>query len=132
MSEVPDGIGLLESRMNEMFAKADKFNEMTRHLKTMSILELMTRVDALEDKTSRASIFKRGNCSTGSVAQTKERTEGLDNAQLTIVQIVSELSEDFRESFRMVRAESITMMKEDTLALLTQNYDIIIEEFKFG
>ena len=74
--------------MNEMSTKADMFNEMARHLKTMSILELMIRVEALKDKATRASIFERGDCSTGSVARTEERVEGLDNAQLAIVQIV--------------------------------------------
>ena len=41
MSEIPDRMGLLESRMNEMSAKANRFNEMACHLETMSILELM-------------------------------------------------------------------------------------------
>ena len=59
MSEILDGMGLPESRMNEMSAKADRFNEMARHLETMHILELMTRVEALGDKATRASIFER-------------------------------------------------------------------------
>ena len=109
MSEIPDGMGLLESHMNEMSAKANRFNEMAHHLKTMPILELMTRVEALEDKATRASIFERGDCLTGSVDWTKERAEGLDNAQLAIVQMVSELSKDFRESLRMVRAEVVDL-----------------------
>ena len=105
MSEIPDEMGLLESRMNEMSAKSDRFNEKARHLETMSILELMTRVEALEDKATRASIFERGDFSTGSVARMEEYVEGLYNAQLAIVQMVSDLSEDFRESLRMARAK---------------------------
>ena len=41
----------------------------------------------------------------GSTTRMEERVEGLDNAQLAIVQMVSDLSKDFRESLRMVRAE---------------------------
>ena len=82
---------------------------MARHLETTPILELITRVETLEDKATRASIFERGDCSTGSVARTAERTEGLDNAQLAIIQMVSKLSEDFRESLRMVRAEVVRL-----------------------
>ena len=50
MSEVPDRMGLLESRMNEIFAKADKIDEMVGHLEAMPVRQLMFRVEALEDK----------------------------------------------------------------------------------
>ena len=50
LSEVPNGIRLLEFRMNEIVAKGDRIDEMVGHLETMSIRELMVRVKALEVK----------------------------------------------------------------------------------
>ena len=62
MSEVPDGMMLLLSHMNEIAAKADRFNEMVGCLEAMPVRKLMTRVEALGDKATRAGGFKRGDC----------------------------------------------------------------------
>ena len=75
----------------------------------MHVHKLMTRVEALEDKATRAGGFEHGDCSTSSVARTKERTEGLENAQLVIVQMVSDLSDDLKEALGVVRAEVVDL-----------------------
>ena len=105
MSEVLDGMELLESRMNDIATKADKFIEKAGRLETMHVRELMTTVEALEDKATRAGSFERGDCSMGSVARTEERMEGLENTQLAIIKMVSDLSDDLKEALGVVRIE---------------------------
>ena len=61
MSEVPDRMGLLKSRMNKIVAKADRNDEMAGHLESMPIRELMIWAEALEDKIITSGGFKRRN-----------------------------------------------------------------------
>ena len=88
LSEVPNGMSLLESRMNKIAAKADRINEMTDHIEAMSAYELMVTVETLKDKVTIAGGFDRGDNSMSSVAQMEECIEGLDNAQQDIIQMV--------------------------------------------
>ena len=92
MSEVPNGMKLLESRMNEIIAKADRINEMTSHLEEMFVCELMIRVEALEDKATTTGSFKHRDSSTAFAARMEESIEGLNNAQQAIIQMVSKMS----------------------------------------
>ncbi|KAG7029886.1 hypothetical protein SDJN02_08229, partial [Cucurbita argyrosperma subsp. argyrosperma] len=65
MSEVPDGMGLLDSRMNEISAKADRINEMAGRLEAMPVRELMTRVEVLEDEATTVGGFEHRDSLTG-------------------------------------------------------------------
>ena len=80
MSEVPNRMGLLESRMNEITTKAGMIDEMTSRLEVMPIRELMTRVEALEKKATIVGGFECRDSSMGCVARMEERVKGLDNA----------------------------------------------------
>lgn len=61
ISEVLDGIWLLESRINEIVTKSKMIDEMTGPLKAMSPRELMVWVEFLEDKITTTSDFEYWN-----------------------------------------------------------------------
>ena len=89
MSEVPNGIGLLVSCMNEIVVKTNKIDKMAGHLKAMPVVELMIGVKALEDKDTTTGGFECRNSSMAFIAQTEELIDSLDNAQQVMVQMIS-------------------------------------------
>lgn len=105
MNEVPDEMGILESRMNEIAIKAYRLNEMTDRLEAMPTHELIIRVETLENKATTDGDFKCRDSSTGSVAQMEAQVEGLNKAQQLIVQMVLKMYEDLRTTQGAVRAE---------------------------
>ena len=122
MSEVLDGMGLLESHMTEIAAKVDRIDEMAGHLEEMPVRELMSSVEALEDKATTSGGFEHRNSSTGSVARMEERIEGLDDAQQAIVKMVSNLSEDLRATLVVVRAEVADLSAKLNLTMRAVGY----------
>ena len=84
LSDVLDGMGLLESHMNKISTKVDKIDKMAGRLEAMSVHELMVRDEALEDKATTVVGFEREDSSLGSIAQMKECIKGLDSAQQAI------------------------------------------------
>ena len=79
LSEVPNEMGLLESRMNEIVAKADRIDEMAGRIEAILVHKLMVRVEALENKPITVDCFEHGDSSMGSVAQMEKCIKNLDN-----------------------------------------------------
>lgn len=77
MSEAPEAMSHLESPMNEIAAKTNMIDEMAGCLKAMSVSELMSRVEALKEKTTIASGFKCRDSSMDSGARIEEHVVGL-------------------------------------------------------
>lgn len=68
---------------------------------------LMLRVETLETKTMRLSSFECRDSSSGLVAHVEERVEELDSSQKAIIQMVIDLSEDFRAALDVVGIEIV-------------------------
>ena len=75
---------LLESRMNEIAAKADRMDEMASCLEAMPVCKLMNMVEVLEDKATTVGGFESRDSSTGSIVRVEEHVEGLNNVQQAI------------------------------------------------
>lgn len=65
----------------------------------------MSRVKTLKTKATRPNSFERGENSSGSVSHMEERVEKLDSSQKAIIQMVTDLSEDFRAALDDIRTE---------------------------
>jgi len=105
LREVPDALRFLETRVQEISEKADGIDAVAGRLDGMPVKELMLRVETLETKAARPSSFERGDSSSNSVAHMEERVEELDSSQKAIIQMVTDLSEDFRAALDVVRTE---------------------------
>ncbi|KAA0055407.1 uncharacterized protein E5676_scaffold1428G00300 [Cucumis melo var. makuwa] len=94
--EVPDSIRFLESRLEEIAEKNDMIDPVAGRVEGLSIQELLARVDTLEGTVGRTGSHERGDSSTGSVAHIEERVQELDNSQKTLLEMINDMSEDFR------------------------------------
>ncbi|TYJ96653.1 9-cis-epoxycarotenoid dioxygenase NCED6 [Cucumis melo var. makuwa] len=132
--EVPDSIRYLESRVDEIFEKADTIDAVAGRVEGLPIQDLLARVDALEENTNarRTINYERGESSSGFAAHMEERVSELDSAQKTLLEMINDMSEDFRVTLDVVRNEiadvnarlSLTM---DAKAL--ENYFFDLEQY---
>ncbi|KAA0033369.1 9-cis-epoxycarotenoid dioxygenase NCED6 [Cucumis melo var. makuwa] len=132
--EVPDSIRYLESRVDEIFEKADTIDAVAGRVEGLPIQDLLARVDALEENTNarRTINYERGESSSGFAAHMEERVSELDSAQKTLLEMINGMSEDFRVTLDVVRNEiadvnarlSLTM---DAKAL--ENYFFDLEQY---
>ncbi|KAA0045427.1 uncharacterized protein E6C27_scaffold294G00240 [Cucumis melo var. makuwa] len=105
--EVLDSIRCLESRVDEIFEKADTINAVAGRVEGLPIQELLARVDALEENTNarRTINYERGESSSDFAAHMEERVSELDSAQKTLLEMINDMSEDFRVTLDVVRNE---------------------------
>ncbi|KAA0064070.1 uncharacterized protein E5676_scaffold111G001630 [Cucumis melo var. makuwa] len=105
--EVPDSISYLESRLNEIFEKTNTIDAVVGRVEGFPIQELMARVDVLETNINigRTVNYERGDSSTGSVAHIEERVQELDSSQKTLLEMINDMSEDFRATLDVIRNE---------------------------
>ncbi|KAA0060490.1 uncharacterized protein E6C27_scaffold22G003260 [Cucumis melo var. makuwa] len=105
--EVPDSIRYLESRVDEISEKANMIDAVAGRVEGLPIQELLARVDALEENTNarRTINYERGKRSSGFAAHMEERVGELDNAQKTLLEMINDMSEDFRVTLDVVRNE---------------------------
>ncbi|KAA0057594.1 uncharacterized protein E6C27_scaffold497G00710 [Cucumis melo var. makuwa] len=105
--EVPDSIRYLESRVDEISEKANMIDAVAGRVEGLPIQELLARVDALEENTNarRTINYERGESSSGFAAHMEERVDELDNAQKTLLEMINDMSEDFRVTLDVVRNE---------------------------
>ena len=95
--------------MNEIIAKVNMIEEMVGHLEAMSVSKLMVRVKALKDKATTVGGFEREDSLLGSIARMEKHIKCLENAQKSIVQMVSEISENFGATLGVVRVEVVDL-----------------------
>ncbi|KAA0062696.1 uncharacterized protein E5676_scaffold132G00060 [Cucumis melo var. makuwa] len=85
--EVPDSILFLESRLEEFFEKADTIDAVVGRVEGLPIQELLARVDTLE--------------------HLEEHVNELHSSQKTLLEMINDMSEDFRATLDVVRNEII-------------------------
>ncbi|KAA0049873.1 senescence-specific cysteine protease sag39 [Cucumis melo var. makuwa] len=105
--ELLDSIRYLESRLEEISEKAGTTDTIAGCVEGLPIQELLARVDTLETNTNvrRTVNYERGNSLSGFAAHMKERVSEPDNSQKTLLEMINEISEDFRATLDVVRNE---------------------------
>ncbi|TYK31693.1 uncharacterized protein E5676_scaffold398G00590 [Cucumis melo var. makuwa] len=103
--EVPDSIRFLESHLEEIAEKTDMIDVVASRVEGLPIQELLARVDTLEETVGRTGSHKRGDSSRDSVAYIEERVQELDSSQKTLLEMINDMSEDFRATLNVVRNE---------------------------
>ncbi|KAA0037958.1 hypothetical protein E6C27_scaffold36G001400 [Cucumis melo var. makuwa] len=103
--EVPDSIHFLVSHLEEIFEKANTIDVMTGRVEELSIQELLARVDSLEVNVGRIGNYERGDSLSGSVTHIEECVNELDSFQKTLLDMINDMSEDFRATLDVVRNE---------------------------
>ncbi|KAA0050696.1 9-cis-epoxycarotenoid dioxygenase NCED6 [Cucumis melo var. makuwa] len=105
--EVSDSIRYLESRLDEIFEKTDIIDVVAGRVEGLPIQELLARVDTLEANTNvRKTVnYERGDSSSGFAAHKEERVNELDSSQKTLLEMINNMSEDFRATLDVVRNE---------------------------
>ena len=68
---------------------------------------MLTRVDTLEARIVRTGnvTYERENSSSGFVVRIKEQVIGLDNSHKNMLQMINDMTEDFRATLDVVRNE---------------------------
>ncbi|KAA0051361.1 uncharacterized protein E6C27_scaffold55G00850 [Cucumis melo var. makuwa] len=132
--EVPDSICYLESRLDEIFEKTNTIDVVAGRVEGFPIQELMTRVDALETTINigRTVNYERGDSSTGSVAHIEERVQELDSSQKTLLEMINDMSEDFRATLDVVRNEIADVNARLSLTIdakALENYIFDLEQY---
>ncbi|KAA0060455.1 uncharacterized protein E6C27_scaffold22G002820 [Cucumis melo var. makuwa] len=103
--EVLDSICYLESRLKEIFEKADTIDVVASRVEELLIQELLTRVDTLEANAGSTGNNEYEDSSSNFVAQMEERVNELDSSQKTLLKMINGMSEDFRATLDVVRNE---------------------------
>ena len=86
LQEVLDNLRYEDEHVKELVVLMEDWIDIVAIcLDGMPIQELMFRVDTLEEIATRVGGFERGDSLTGSVAQIKERVNGLDSSQKVVV-----------------------------------------------
>ncbi|KAA0066694.1 uncharacterized protein E5676_scaffold384G00210 [Cucumis melo var. makuwa] len=84
--EVSDSIRYLESRLDEISEKTDA-------------------IDAVAGRVEATVNYERGDSSSGFAAHMEERVSELDSSQKTLLEMINDMSEDFRVTLDVVRNE---------------------------
>ena len=104
--DVPDSIRFLEQRLEDISKKANGIEAVSGCLDGLPIQELLTRVDTLESQVLRTgNVTERGDSSSSSVAQMEEQVMELDNSQKNMLEMINDMTEDFRATLDVVRNE---------------------------
>ncbi|KAA0049998.1 reverse transcriptase [Cucumis melo var. makuwa] len=105
--EVPDSIRYLESRLDEISEKTDAIDAVVGRLEALLIQELLARVVTLETNISveRTVNYERGDSSSGFATHMEERVSELDCSQKTLLEMINDMSKDFRVTLDVVRNE---------------------------
>ncbi|TYK18539.1 uncharacterized protein E5676_scaffold119G00390 [Cucumis melo var. makuwa] len=103
--EVLDSICYLESRLKEIFEKADTIDVVAGRVEELLIQELLTRVNTLEANAGRTGNNEYEDSSSDFVAHMEERVNELDSSQKTLLKMINGMSEDFRTTLDVVRNE---------------------------
>ncbi|KAA0033331.1 uncharacterized protein E6C27_scaffold845G001500 [Cucumis melo var. makuwa] len=105
--EVPDSIRYLESRLDEISKKTDAIDAVAGRVEALPIQELLARVDTLEANTNvgRTVNYELEDSSSGFAAHMEERVNELDSSQKTLLEMINDMSEDFRATLDVVRNE---------------------------
>ncbi|KAA0066437.1 uncharacterized protein E6C27_scaffold21G005300 [Cucumis melo var. makuwa] len=105
--EVPDSIRFLESRLVEIAEKTNMIDAVAGCVEGLPIQELLARVDTLEGNVERTINYEYGDSSSGFVAHMEERVNELDSSQKTLLEMINDMSEDFRATLNVVRNEIV-------------------------
>ncbi|KAA0062566.1 senescence-specific cysteine protease sag39 [Cucumis melo var. makuwa] len=105
LAEVSDSIRFLESRLEEIAEKTDIIDAVADRVEGLPIKELLARVDTLEGNVGRTVNYEYRDSSSGFVAHMKGRVNELDSSQKTILEMINDMSEDFRAILDVVRNE---------------------------
>ncbi|KAA0066690.1 senescence-specific cysteine protease sag39 [Cucumis melo var. makuwa] len=103
--KVPDFIHYLESRLGEISEKTDIIDAVAGRVEGLPIQELLARVDTLEANVGRLGNYEYGDSSSGFVAHMEGRVNEVDNAKKTLLEMINDMSEDFRATFDVIRNE---------------------------
>ncbi|KAA0057471.1 uncharacterized protein E5676_scaffold216G001550 [Cucumis melo var. makuwa] len=103
LAEVPDSVRFLESRLDEIAEKTDTINAVAGRVEGLPIQELLARVDTLEGNVGRTVKYEYGDSSSSFVAHMEECVNELDNSQKTLLEMINDMSEDFRATLDVVR-----------------------------
>ncbi|TYK01359.1 uncharacterized protein E5676_scaffold29G00450 [Cucumis melo var. makuwa] len=103
--EVPDSIRYLESRLDKISEKTNTIDAVVGRVEGFPIQELMARVDTLEKNINieRTVNYERGDSSTDSIAHIEERIQELDSSQKILLEMINDMSEDFRATLDVVK-----------------------------
>ncbi|KAA0061350.1 uncharacterized protein E5676_scaffold692G00320 [Cucumis melo var. makuwa] len=132
--EVPDSIRYLESHLDEISEKTNTVDAVAGCVEGFPIQELMARVDALETNINieRTVNYERGDSSTDSVAHIEERVQELDSYQKTLLEMINDMSEDFRATLDVVRNEIADVNARLSLTIdakALENYIFDLEQY---
>ncbi|KAA0040304.1 uncharacterized protein E5676_scaffold142G004680 [Cucumis melo var. makuwa] len=105
LAEVPDSIRFLESRLKEITEKTDIIDAVAGSVEGLPIQELLVRVDTLEGNVGRTVNYEYRDSSSGFVDHMEECVDELDSSQKTLLEMISGMSEDFRDTLNVVRNE---------------------------
>ncbi|KAA0066144.1 Endo-1,4-beta-xylanase A [Cucumis melo var. makuwa] len=107
LAEVPDSIRYLESHFEEISEKASTIDAVVGRVEGLPIQELLVRVDTLETNTNvrRTINYERVDSSSGFAAHMEEHVSELDSSQKTLLEMINDMSEDFRATLDVVRNE---------------------------
>ncbi|KAA0049646.1 reverse transcriptase [Cucumis melo var. makuwa] len=105
LAKVPDSIRFLESRLEEINEKTDIIDAVAARVERLPIQELLARVDTLEGNIGRTVNYEYGDSLSGFVAHMEERVNELDSSQKTLLEMINDMSEDFRATLDIIRNE---------------------------
>ncbi|TYK02461.1 uncharacterized protein E5676_scaffold1738G00820 [Cucumis melo var. makuwa] len=105
--EVPDSICYLESRLDEISEKTDTIDAVAGCVEGLPIQELLARVDTLEVNVRRTGNYEYRDSSSGFVAHMEGRVNELDSSQKTLLEMINDMSEDFRATLDVIRNEIV-------------------------
>lgn len=98
-------IRYLDEHVKELAVKIDTINAISGRVHGVPIQQLIHKVENLEEKTTKISGLEWGDNLTSSVAQIKERVEGIDNSQKGFVHVVGTFWRRQENTCLMVSAE---------------------------
>ncbi|KAA0036436.1 uncharacterized protein E5676_scaffold360G001010 [Cucumis melo var. makuwa] len=103
LAEVSDSICFLESRLKVIAEKTDTIDTVAGRVEGLPIQELLARVDTLEANVGKSVNYEYGDSSSGIVAHMEERVNELDSSQKMLLEMINDMSEDFRATLDVVR-----------------------------
>ena len=105
LMEVPDSIRFIEEWLEEVAKRVYDVDAVSDRLDGLPTQDLLARVDTLDSQIRRTEnvTYKRGDSSSGSAAWMEEQVMLLDNSQKDIMEIINDMTEDFRATLDVVR-----------------------------
>ncbi|TYK14476.1 uncharacterized protein E5676_scaffold186G001430 [Cucumis melo var. makuwa] len=87
--------------------KTDKIDAVAGRVEGLPIQELLVRVDTLEANVGRIGNFEYGDSLSGFVAHMEGRVNELDSSQKTLLEMINDMSGDFRATLDVVWNEIV-------------------------